>query len=591
MPKIQKLSDEIISRVAAGEVIEHPASVVKELVENSIDAGATDISIEIEDIGLSKIRVIDNGVGIEKEELPNSVQRYSTSKIYNLDDLESIKTLGFRGEALFSIAAVSNLEIKSRVKNSIAGYLYSALVNPSSLDFVDSSIKPVGMPEGTVVTVENLFYNLPGRKKFYTDKSYVTKKIIQVVTEAALANTSIAFKLSINGRINLQVPKQQDLTKRIGYLLGDDVSENFLPLNHTSEYFEMEGFLSKPQGALSTADFQYIFVNNRPVQSREISKLVKVAFGSLLESKSHPVFIISLSVPHDLLDINVHPRKTEILFINSDLVLRNVSDGVRKCLGVADLGFKYNIGTTQDAFYYGDNYDIGKNPTPEIQEDTLANNKRGNPYLAQTLKDKTNVWNIKTGKDIKDQEILQIHNLYLILENPSGMLVLDQHAVHERILFEEFLDQFQKEKELSKLVDINTYIDLPVTYIPVLESNIVTLTKLGIYIEKFRSNTFKINKVPEVFLKHDIKRLLIDVLKDLEEAGRVKESDQDSIKTISYLACRTAIKGGDYLTQEERRNLVDKLAKTKSNYTCPHGRPVKIEISKRELAKMFKRVK
>lgn len=563
--RIKSLNPELISLVAAGEVIEHPASVVKELVENSLDAFASEINVEISDVGLSQIRVADNGLGIHKDDLISSLHRHTTSKMQEASDLAAINTLGFRGEALYSISSVSNISIRSKTIDSVAGF------EVISTDASNLEIRPVGMPQGTIVTVKNLFYNVPGRKKYYQNKSHLNRKIIQIITGAALANPTVGFRMKINDKVTLHVPKNQDLSHRISYLLGDSISTNLLPLDFEVDHFHLEGFASKPQGALPSDEFQYIFVNGRPVTHKQISKIIKETYGSLIEVKSHPVFVLNLGIPPSLIDVNVHPRKQEVLFINSASVYENIQKALVEVLGISDLTYS-------------------KSSKKAIYADVFEAHK-ANPHLASSLKDTTLTWNIKTNKQVKDIEILQIHNLYLVFETPQGLTLIDQHAAHERILYEDFLNQFKEEKSKALSVNVDQLLDLPVSLVTLLESSLETLGKLGFTIEHFRNNTFKVVSVPQLYEKHDIKKLLIEFLKDLEENAVLKDSDQASLKTIAYLACRTAIKAGDYLTLEERQNLVEKLTKTKSSYTCPHGRPVQLEISLAELGKMFKRLK
>lgn len=560
---IKHLPPEVINLVAAGEVIEHPASVVKELVENSLDAEASEISIEIEALGLGQIRVVDNGTGIGKDDLIEALKRHTTSKISEITDLNNLSTLGFRGEGLYSIDSVSKLSLKSKVPDSLAGY---ELCKDREGLF---AIRPVGMPTGTVVTVQELFFNVPGRKNYYRHKNHIIKAITEVVTNLALASPDIGFRLKVNDKVTLHVPKGQDTFSRISYLLGEDISKTLLPIAHEETHFRLQGYVSKPQGALHSDEFQYLFVNGRPVKHPPIVRLVKEVFGSLIEVKAHPVFIFSLSVPASMVDANVHPRKQEVLFINSDFVYNNIQSALYSVLGLNDLTYR------KESFdLYADAQDVHKS----------------NSYLASSLKESTTTWNYKLNSRETPLEVLQIHNLYLAFENAVGMTIIDQHAAHERILFEDFLDQFKRDKLNIELIEKNVLVDVPITLVPLLENSIQTLSKVGFTIEHFRNNTFKITLIPKIYGNHDMKALLIEFLYELEKSNTLKDSDQDSLKTISYLACRSAIKAGDYLTMQERRNLVEKLIKTKSSYTCPHGRPVEVELSLTELGKMFKRL-
>lgn len=583
--KIKLLPQEVISRVAAGEVIDHPASVVKELIENAIDALATQINIEVDGAGLEKIRVSDNGIGMTPEDLEQCFIRHTTSKIYDLDDLEAIKSLGFRGEALYSISSISDTNIRTKTKDAIAGFELDIKGGEAS------PIRPVGIPEGTSITVNNLFFNLPARKKFFDNKNIETKKIVQTVTQAALAYPNIGFSLKLNNKVSIHTPKDQNTEDRIEYLLGEGMTKDLLPLKHDSEHIKISGYISKPQSALNSRELQYIFVNNRPINNKNISNTIKRSFGTLIDVKTHPIIIVNIQMPHSMLDVNIHPRKLEVMFVEPRELTNIISQIVRSTLGISDLNFEINT-TDNDLEDFETFLASGnQNPVTSVDYEEIQNNKKGNPYLAQLLKDETNLWNIKTNEETKkNEDIAQIKNLYLVIESQKGLSIIDQHAAHERILYEEFLESFESKKSKREIIEKNEVVQIPVTLVELAEKNIETLKRVGIDIEHFGDNAFKINSVIDIYKKHNLRNLLIEVLSDLEENGITENADNLSLKTISYLACRTAIKAGDYLTKKERKNLIEKLENTKTNYTCPHGRPVKIDIGMRELGKMFKRL-
>ena len=555
MSKIEILSNEIISRVAAGEVIEFPAAVVKELVENSIDAHATQIDIEIEDLGLAKIRVADNGEGMQLDDLNKCYLRHATSKIKDFEDLKKISTLGFRGEALYAIAAISRMNIKTKTKASLAGY-------ELELDgSTTSKVKPLGMADGTIVTVKNLFHNIPARRAFYENKIAEVRKLVKTVGEEALVNHMIGFKLTINKKLTLLLPKGQNLEERINYLLGTNLNQTHLFFDETLEDISIKGHVSKPQFTTASRDIQYLFINSRPVKDNEIANTIKRSFSTLIDVHAHPTFVLYIETPKELVDVNVHPRKREVLLINKDKVLQNIQTTLKKLLMLSDV--TYEVNSERDA----------------------------NTYMASTLKDKGNVWNLKTNTTTeKYDEILQINKLYLVYDAPDGMTVIDQHAAHERILYEEFLEKLNEERDKNKTIEISEIIEIPANLTNVLEDQKEILASLGFALDVFRNNSYQITQVPEMFKTYDLKKLVLEILEDLEENQNVTH-DTKTLKTISYLACRSAIKGGDYLTYEERKNLLQKLDQTKTKYTCPHGRPVKLTIGKNELAKMFKRIK
>lgn len=555
MTKIKLLSPEIVSKVAAGEVIEYPAAVVKELVENSIDAGATQIDIEIENLGLTKIRVADNGEGMTLEDLERCYLRHTTSKISKLEDLERITTLGFRGEALHAIAAISHMQIKTKKADSPAGYEIDLS------DLATAKARPIGIADGTIVSVTNLFHNIPARKAYYENKNSEQRKLIKLIGEEALINPAIGFRLVLNKKIALLLPKNQSIEERANYLLGTDLQQTHLAFNKQLENITIRGHISKPQYAAQSKETQYLFVNSRPVRNFEIASTIKRSFSTLIDVHSHPSFVIYIETPAELVDVNVHPRKREVLLLEKEKILQNIQTLVKSMLEVTDATYETTTHREADA------------------------------YMASVLKDDSNLWNIKTNNQAEQyEEILQINKLYLVFETAQGMNVVDQHAAHERILYEEFLEHFEEKRSTAKSLDVNEIVEVPHDLLPLLEINIDTLEAQGFRMEVFRNNSYKITKIPEMFKTYDLKKLLLELLEDIA-TDQNYTADNKTLKTIAYLACRSAIKGGEYLTMEERKNLLLKLDYTKTKYTCPHGRPVKLVISKTELAKMFRRIK
>ncbi|HEX8932284.1 MAG TPA: DNA mismatch repair endonuclease MutL, partial [Patescibacteria group bacterium] len=330
---ILPLTPEIISKIAAGEVIERPAFAVKELVENSIDAKADKISIVLEQSGLKKIMVTDNGIGMSKEDLLESFKLHTTSKLFSLDDLEKIKSLGFRGEALASIAAISKLTLQSRVGHR---------PNGTKIELVDGQIKdiaPIGMPPGTVVTVNNLFYSVPARKKFLKTPPTEFRHILQVLTNLVFANPQIHFYLVHNKKIIFDLPKTKDPLERIKFFLGNNIFINLLPVQYQNDFIAISGFVSKPHLPISLNNKHYFFINNRGVTNQLIEQAGKEGYGTLLPAKAKPVLILFLSIPYELVDVNVHPRKEQVHFANQQLVYDAVEKAVRETLTKNNLTF------------------------------------------------------------------------------------------------------------------------------------------------------------------------------------------------------------------------------------------------------------
>ena len=582
LPKsiIRQLPKEVVSKVAAGEVVEYPASVVKELIENSIDAKASQIDIEIEDSGFSKIRIIDNGHGMSKEDVLESYKRHTTSKISTEDELAIVDSLGFRGEALYSISAISTTEIKSKINETISG---------THLEIVGGIAQkpiPLGMPTGTEVIVRDIFFNLPARKKFFENKQAEYRKIIQTVSNVSLGHPKVGFKLKHNKKVTFYVPKEQSLEERARYVLGDDIFNNLLPFSHEEDYMRIKGFVSKPQNTTTTNDLQFIYVNNRHINDKKMTRNVREAFGTLIDAKAQPIYILKIELPSSMVDVNIHPRKTHVRINEGVQLIEAIKKVIKHTLGIQDLTYTFDA---KDEVQEFENFLKSSNVSPKQKnQEKRLTGKKANPHLATVLKETTPLWNIKTNKQNLPDEILQVKKLYLITETKNGIVLFDQHAAHERILYEEFLHQFLKERQKGAQIEIGKTIEIPQNAVDLLKDNQQTLQAIGIEIEHFRKNSFKIIKVPKVYETHDLGILLIELVNDLEGIKELTP-DEKSLKTISYLACRTAIKGGDYLTQEERKNLLEKLQKTKTSYTCPHGRPVKIELSFKALAKLFKR--
>jgi DNA mismatch repair protein MutL len=573
--KINKLPEDVISKVAAGEVVENPGSVIKELIENSIDANATQINIEVFDSGFEKIIIIDDGEGMDPDDIKESVERHTTSKIKEYEDLNAIRSFGFRGEALHSMATTSKLTLQSKMADSLAGY--ELKVNGGKA----GEFKPLGMPDGTMVIVEDLFYNVPARKKFVKSKQAEFRKIVDNVTRFALAHPGIGFKLKHNNKAYLHFGKNQEHKDRMLEVLGKDVHKNLIKVSAKEDDINIEGYISKPQNSFPNKDLQFLYVNGRYVVNKEISRIIKESYGSLLEPRMYPAFVLFINIPPEDIDVNIHPRKREIKFADPEKLFSQVRYAVQNGLGISDLTYKMNdeVEEFEEFLHSGkerDNKDIST--------------RKANKYIANILKEETAEWNIKTNKNkTKKEEIIQINDLYLIVENEKGITIIDQHAAHERILYEEFLQKFIEKRDEKEIVEINKTFELPYNLVPLLEDNIEVLATIGFTIENFGKNTYKFTTIPKLFEKHDLTGLIIEILGDLEQNGDPKKADEKSLQTISYTACRLAIKGGDYLTMEERRNLIEKLENTKTGYTCPHGRPVRVDISFGQLRKMFKR--
>jgi DNA mismatch repair protein MutL len=558
MGNIKLLSKQIIQKIAAGEVIERPASVVKELIENALDAKATSISVEVENSGLKKIIVTDDGQGMDAEDLVQSVERYTTSKLSSLDDLLTIRSLGFRGEALYSIAAMSSLCIESRIASAAYGNGIKVQAGLPTQQF------SLGMPPGTRVTVERLFSKHPARKNFLAQPQQELRAIGNVVTRAALAAPHVRFSLSHNGKLLFTTPSNQNLKERLKFVLGEDVFEQLVPIFLEAPHSTIHGFVGKPSLASNTPTHQYVCINNRPVHERVVIAAIRNAYKAHLPSRLHPPFVLFLELHPSTIDLHTHPRKETVRLLNQTELEEALSSTISHAL----------VGNTF--------------PKPISERDTIVMDRGMEDYLGNALKNLHVPWHPSA---LPEDEILQVDNVYLISHTTDSIFVIDQHAAHERILYEEFLEAYKKTeaRHARHPLPEAKIVELPLPEYLQFEENLDTLRSVGFDIEPFGGRSVKLAAVPTLLKERDSMSVLLAFLKDLEDTSMFTALDEKTERTISYLACRGSIKAGDPLNQHERKNLLEKLLEHPSYITCPHGRPTKIEFSRSDLNRMFKR--
>lgn len=563
MKRIHQLSSQIVSKIAAGEVIERPVFAVKELVENAIDAKADVISISIEESGLRKITVVDNGIGIEPEDLQESIKPHTTSKLSNEDELSHISTLGFRGEALASIAAISRVTLNSRIITNSAGT--SIIIKNGKTE----KISPIGMPVGTTVIVDQLFYTLPARKKFLKSARTEFHHILELILGYALSYPNIHFVLFHNKRAILDLPKSDDPLVRIEKLLGKDIFSSLLPISYTNSYISLTGYIAKPAYTTRTPSKQFLFINKRVVSDKGISLSIKSAYGNLLANNVYPICILNISLPYEMVDVNVHPRKEYVRFVDTHLLYDSIGQAVREALRSYDLMPDSSFG----ALFLRDA--VGSTDS----------------YAGKLLKEKKLPWELSTKFNSYYSTLTQLHDVYLFMASDNGFVLIDQHAAHERILYEQFHHEFVKEKEKNNLFLFSKpgVFDLSISETNLLQENIILFQGLGWAIEHFKNNTFIIRSLPVIFQDRDYVKLLREMLEDIKENGKQKSLDDISNKMIAYLACRGAIKAGDRLTKKRAEQLIKQLEKTPNSATCPHGRPTKIAVDLERINKLFKR--
>lgn len=541
---IKVLPQEVITRIAAGEIVERPASVVKELIENSLDAGATEISVEAHGSGLKLIKVSDNGSGIPKGQIDLAFERYATSKISTLDDLHRIGTLGFRGEALPSIAAVSQVEMTTRAEEDDTG----------TFVLVENGIiirkEPRSHPRGTSIIVRHLFRNFPARLKFLKSAATENGHIADVVCHYAMAFPEVKFHLLLEARPVLSTSGNGKLQDVLATVYGSDLAEQMINIEEKQASLAISGFISPPYLSRSTRSHMDFFVNRRWVHSNILSRAAEEAYRGWLMSERYPVVILNLSLPPEELDVNVHPAKTEIRFRNSQAVFTSVRHSVQKRLE-AVVGAK--------AIYP----------------------RSGSPpqyFLAS----QNNIPHIHILRVIG-----QLANTYIIAEGPDGLFLIDQHAAHERVLFERILEQHsQKKMEIQGLLE-PVCLELDPKQDQLVRAYSKLLEQFGIKLEPFGIRMYLLRAVPAIIKGASFTETVYSLINSL---GGETRAERLAEKIALSLACHSAIKAGDSLSHEEMMELIRQLEGTSQPQTCPHGRPTMVLVSSRELEREFGRL-
>ncbi len=548
---IKVLAPEIAGKIAAGEVVEGPASVVKELVENSLDAGASQVRIEAQGGGVSSIRVTDNGCSIPLAEVELAFQRHATSKIDELADLENISSLGFRGEALPSIAAMAKVEMLTKAASDAVG---------SYLHLRDGAVVDRGnraRVQGTTITIHRLFRHFPARFKFLKSATTENSHIAHVVSRYALAFPEVRFSLSLNGRLALHTQGNGNLQDVVAEIYGWEIAQNMLRIAGLDSFPKVSGLISPPSSSRSSRSYISFFVNRRWVQSRLLARAVEQAYQGRLMSDRHPMAVINISLPHQEIDVNVHPTKTEVRFRGEQAIFTAVERAVKAALAKAPLP------KVKTMLSY---------PSP-AQSEGLWTMRNGEPTAADSL------------------PILrvmgQLTNSYIIAEGPEGLYLIDQHAAHERVLYEKLLTQQSTRKvEIQGLLEPVT-IELGPKQEEVLKARSEALTEFGFNIEPFGSKSCLIRAAPAVTSGTNLREMIRALLDDLA-ADEAPLKWQE--KVAQSLACHSAIKAGQALSNEEMRELVKQLEQTALPGTCPHGRPTMIHLSSHQLEREFGRL-
>lgn len=609
MSRIRLLPETVASQVAAGEVVERPASVAKELVENSIDAGARKIDIFIRRGGISLVRVIDDGSGMDRDDALLSLERHATSKIRSVSDLEAIDTLGFRGEALPSIASVSRFRLTTREKDAVAGT--EIVVNGGKIDIVRDG----GEAPGTQVEVRSLFYNVPARRKFLRAENTESRNVEHQLHLQAIGHSQIAFTFARDDRVVFQLPVTTTLTDRIRDLYGNELLAQLLPLNGAaSSQTRISGLIGQAGLSRQTRAQQLVFVNGRAIESPVVTAAVREGYHTALMKGQYPVTFLFLELDPGSVDVNVHPAKREVRFRDPNGVREAIARCIQETLagGRADWQEKFRAPPAIPAQAAVDpstalRTSLTLRPDviiPEVSDRELPQLSRiggTTSVSSQTIspppaefvgRDKAGP---STDEDAKPRTPQQfqiigvLNKLYVLMENADGLVLVDQHAAHERILFEELRRRMEEQGVPSQKLLITQTFELPPRDVDWIEQNMSILQKMGIGIENFGPNTFKIDSLPGFLNVTDGAQFIRKVIDDLKSASDRTSPMRLGEEMIAKTVCRHAVKANDPLRYLEVEKLIQDLLECDLPYCCPHGRPTMIQISNAELEKKFGR--
>lgn len=625
MAKINILDDSTINKIAAGEVVERPSSIIKELVENSIDAGSSYISIEIENGGKDLIRIIDNGSGIDKDDINKAFLRHATSKINTVEDLSSLESLGFRGEALASISAVSKLEMLTKTEEALIG-LRIVLDGGKIREKEATSAN-----RGTQISVRDLFFNTPARRKFLKSNQAEAQAITDIVNKIAIGNPSIKIKYINNSKTIYETLGDGSIINAIRMIYGRDISENLIEIDYRSKYFSISGYLGNNNIYRGNRNHQHVYINGRYIKSPNISKKINDAYKAIIPINKYPIYFVNISVDPAKVDVNIHPSKLEVKFDQEEEILNELSDFVRGILLKSSLVGRYknnsrgkdlynknsfagfnsfsyspqevenNLTSTairEDVNNSGSNQNT--NESPRVQADMIQTPIRLSDINNDGIQDKKEVDSkmeyqqssfIEESPDrnpdfIGLKFIGIIFDTYIIFSKNDDMIMLDQHAAHERIRFEMYMSKY-KANDISVQMLIDPIImDLDANDMDTVRKNIDVFSSFGFLVEEFGHRSISIRGLPNTFGEPESKRFIYELIDGLGKIDNIYDTKYDEIAEI---ACKSAIKGNDKISIEEAKHLIGQLEECSNPYTCPHGRPTMVKMTRYEIEKLFKR--
>lgn len=607
--RIKILPDNLANKIAAGEVVQRPESVVKELLENSIDANSSSIELIVKQAGKSLIQVCDDGSGMTEEEALLCIQKHATSKISSLEDLEAIKTLGFRGEALSSIASVSQLEIKTKIRESELGTLLKVESDN------EISTEKVSASDGTCISVKNIFYNIPARRKFLKTDTTELKHIIDTFNRIALAHPDISFRFYNSDNIVFDYPSGS-LKKRIEQVFADNMMDALIPVNEVTDYLSIIGYLGKPSIFKKSKGEQFLFLNKRYVVNKNINHAVFAAFENVLEKGDYPFFILFLSIDPARVDVNIHPSKLEVKFDDEKDVYNFVLSVIRKSIGTHDLVPTMAFETSES-----ENEKLSFNPFSAVKQNDFTDRpvfNRREPREKTSVTDEeidlvfgSLTKNIISGKeetteqnlrdsnfdrqverasstDTETTTITQLHNKYILSQIKTGLMIIDQHAAHERILYEKALARLEANMPFSQQLLFPIKIQFDLASYEILKELDPMVTKLGFRLKYLPKSYILIEGVPDDIKSGSEEKILREFISEYMSNQTQKQLEEKDNISKSY-SCKAAIKAGDKLSEKEMRLLIDQLFATTMPYVCPHGRPIVIKISLEEFDRRFGR--
>lgn len=640
MPHITVLDQSTINKIAAGEVIERPSSVVKELLENAIDAQATAVTVEIRDGGISYIRVTDNGCGIPKEEVPLAFLRHSTSKIKSVEDLFTVSSLGFRGEALSSIASVAQVELITKTSEQLSGTRYQIEGG------VERSYEEVGAPDGTTFLVRNLFYNTPARQKFLKTAQTEGSHVAALVEKIAMSHPDISIRFIQNNQNRLHTSGNHNLKDIIYTVFGREIAANLLPVESEQEVLQVHGFAGKPVIARSNRSFENYYINGRYVKSGLIGKAIEDAYKPFMMQHKYPFVLLHISIEPEYLDVNVHPTKMELRFRNGEQVYQMIFQAISQALSHKELipqvdlvkreeekaleeaqkraphpepfevkrqaamvqkpGESRTMQPKGSPIYkseavYGKIAESRAEPEPEIQavapveswkpeqkqpkQEQKATGQAEQPQQLDLFEEKL----LEPRNRIRHKLIGQLFDTYWLVEFNEHLYIIDQHAAHEKVLYEKTMRTLKTREFTSQMLNPPIILTIGSTEEVLLKKYIKYFQEIGFEIEPFGGREYAVRAVPDNLFSVAKKELLMEMIDGLSEDAGARTADMihDRVATMS---CKAAVKGNNHLSFAEADHLIDELLNLDNPYACPHGRPTIISMSRYELEKKFKRI-